>query len=317
MKFRLLLIKRVVEDIVMFPLILLGRLLSILKPLDREYKVFYFFPFYHTGGAEKVHALFANATGSQDCIIYFTKNSHNKAFFQKFKDSGCVIKEVSRYTDNKWIYFVNIIYRGLISGYINKQKNAPVVFNGQCNFGYKISPWINRNIKQIELIHSISNFSYIRIPFLPFISKTIMISVEKIKEHKKLYRRFFIPELYDNKIHHIPNASEFDSIDVSEKNFSGVIVLYSGRATYEKRAHLVVAIAREVHTVSPAVQFIMAGDEFSDFKSSNNSFISFKGNIADEKELKAVYKQSNILLITSSTEGFPFLNGKVSSTCHP
>ena len=72
-----------------------------------------------------------------------------------------------------------------------------------------------------------------------------MISVEKIKEHKKLYRRFFIPELYDNKIHHIPNASEFDSIDVSEKNFSGVIVLYSGRATYEKRAHLVVAIARE------------------------------------------------------------------------
>jgi glycosyltransferase involved in cell wall biosynthesis len=305
MKFRLLLIKRAVEDVIMFPLILLGRLLAIMKPLGREYKVFYFFPFYHTGGAEKVHALIAKATGNSDCIIYFTKKSHNASFFQKFKETGCCIKDVSKYTDNKWIYFTNIIFRGIISGFINKQKTIPVVFNGQCNFGYKISPWINKNTRQIELIHSVSNFSYIRIPFLPFITETVMISIEKIKEHKKLYHRFSIPGLYDAKIHHIPNTSEFDNIESTEKDFSKIIVMYSGRATYEKRANLIVAIAKKVHEENKDIQFIMAGDEFNKLKSSDNSFISFKGNIADEKELHAVYKQSNVLLITSSTEGFP------------
>ena len=105
MKFRVLLMKRTVEDIFMFPFILLGRLLALVKPLNRQYKVFYFFPFYHTGGAEKVHALITKATGSNECIIFFTKKSHNAAFLEKFSQSGCVIKDVSKYTDNKWLYF--------------------------------------------------------------------------------------------------------------------------------------------------------------------------------------------------------------------
>jgi glycosyltransferase involved in cell wall biosynthesis len=289
----------------MFPLIITGRLAALLKPLNKEYKVFYFFPFYHTGGAEKVHALIAKATGDKDCIIFFTKRSHNQALLQKFRESGCVIKDISTYTDNKWIYFINIIFRGIISGYINKQNSKPVVFNGQSNFGYKLSPWINKEIRQIELIHSISNFSYIRIPFLPFITKTVMISKEKIKEHTTLYRRFQIPEEYTNKIHYIPNASEFEQITLTQKKFSSLVVLYSGRATTEKRAYLVAAIAKKVHAVNPSIKFIMAGDEFSALKSAENSFISFKGNISDEKELQSVYQQSNILLITSSTEGFP------------
>jgi hypothetical protein len=43
----------------------------MISPLKKEYRVFFFFPFYHTGGAEKVHAQIANATGGNDCIIFF------------------------------------------------------------------------------------------------------------------------------------------------------------------------------------------------------------------------------------------------------
>ena len=46
----------------------------------------------------------------------------------------------SKFTDHKEFYFLNLIFRGIVSGYINKQKEKPIVFNGQCNFGYKISP---------------------------------------------------------------------------------------------------------------------------------------------------------------------------------
>ena len=111
MTFQLLLIKRTVEDLIMLPFIYMGRLLALVKPMKQEYKVFYFFPFYHTGGAEKVHALIANATADDQCIIFFTRKSYNKAFLQKFQQSGCIIKDISRYTDNKFIYFVNIIFR--------------------------------------------------------------------------------------------------------------------------------------------------------------------------------------------------------------
>src|SRR5206468_2512178 len=112
--------------------------------------------------------------------IFFTRKSQNDLFYSEFAASGCEIRDVSNYTDNKLIYFVNIIFRGMIAAYINNQKKKPVVFNGQCNFGYKISPWISNRIPQIELIHSLCSFSYIRIPFLPFISRTVMISTVRI-----------------------------------------------------------------------------------------------------------------------------------------
>ena len=80
------------------------------------------------------------------------------------------------------------------------------MFNGQCNFGYKISPWIEKSISQIELIHSFNTFSYIRIPFLPFISKTIMISQKRVEDHKRLYARYKIPVILFDKIIYVPNA---------------------------------------------------------------------------------------------------------------
>ena len=166
--YNLLQIKRSVENIFIFPFILVGRLFAVISPLKKEYRVFYFFPFYHTGGAELFNMRLTHAVGGEDCIIFFTKKSKDDRFYKEFKESGCVIKDISKFTDNKWLYFLNLIYRGIISGYINSQKTNPIIFNGQCNFGYKISPWISKHIKQLEFIHTFSSFSYIRVPFLSF-----------------------------------------------------------------------------------------------------------------------------------------------------
>ena len=193
MSYQLLTFKRNVEHIFIFPFILIGRFLAAIKPNEKEYLIYFFFPFHHTGGAEKIHAQIAQATGGADCIIYFTRKSENDSFLNEFKKSGCTIKDISKFTDNKWLYFLNLIYRGIISGYINNQKIKPFVFNGQCNFAYKISPWVNKSIRQIELLHSFNSFSYIRTPFLRFISKTIMISRKRIDEHFQFYKKINIP----------------------------------------------------------------------------------------------------------------------------
>ena len=120
--YNLLQIKRSVENIFIFPFILLGRLIAVISPLKKKYQVFYFFPFYHTGGAELFNMRLTHAVGGEDCIIFFTKKSKDNRFYKEFKESGCTIKDISKFTDNKWFYFLNLIFRGIISGYINSQK---------------------------------------------------------------------------------------------------------------------------------------------------------------------------------------------------
>jgi glycosyltransferase involved in cell wall biosynthesis len=288
-----------------FPFVVIGRLIAKFQPLKKEYRIFFFFPFYHTGGAEKVHVQIAAAAGGNDCIIYFTKRSADERFLDDFKKTNCEIKDISKYTDNKWLYFLNLFYRGIVTGYINSQKLQPVVFNGQCNFGYKISPWIKRSINQEELIHSLNTFSYIRIPFIPFIKKTVMISHKRIEDHKELYKRFKIPMQFVERIVYICNAIPLPSSVKKERSFHPFRILYSGRPGPEKRIHLIIEMAKQLHNEN--IQFEFLGDMSSLIKSSDHPYIKFHGNIKDDEKINSIYANAHLLLITSTTEGFPMV----------
>jgi glycosyltransferase involved in cell wall biosynthesis len=306
--YRLYLIKRTIEDIIMFPFILLGRFIGALRPLDKEYETFFFFPFYHVGGAEKVHAQVAKATGNKNCIIFFTRKSQNDLFYNEFAASGCTLKDISKYTDNKWIYFVNILFRGIISYYINRQQQRPVVFNGQCNFGYKISPWISKSIPQIELIHSLCSFSYIRIPFLPFIDTTVMISTIRIEEHLDLYKRYQIPLEFGKRIQFIMNGIDLpEQRLVRDMSTSPLKVLYVGRSTAEKRVHLIAQMAKAISDTSSAIQFQFMGEVKEAIPSALHPYCQFLGNQSDPAVIASFYQQAHILILTSDTEGFPMV----------
>lgn len=302
--YRLLIIKRFIEDIFIFPFILVGRLAAAIRPLKKEYRVFFFFPFYHTGGAEKVHVQIAAATGGNDCIIFFTKRSGDERFLEEFKTTGCEIKDISGIVDIKWLYFLNLFYRGIVSGYINSQSRRPIVFNGQCNFGYKISRWIKQDIPQIELIHSFNTFSYIRIPFLPFFTRTIMISRKRIEDHKQQYKGYNIPVSFEERIQYIPNAITLPQ-SVPSKSESDMVVLYVGRGTEEKRVDVIADIATELKSLF--IQVEMLGDVTGAVKKENYPFIRFYGNINDEKLISAIYGKAHVLILTSATEGFPMV----------
>jgi glycosyltransferase involved in cell wall biosynthesis len=305
--YRLLLIKRFIEDIFIFPFILAGRFYAAIKPLKREYRIFFFLSFYQTGGAEKVHAQIVQAAGGSDCIVFFTRHSVDNRFLEDFKKSGAALRDISGFTDNKWLYFMNLIYRGIITGYINHQKQKPVVFNGQCNFAYKISPWIDKIIRQVELIHSLNTFSYIRIPFIPFISKTIMISRKRIEDHKELYLRYKIPVTTAERIIYIPNGIPLPESVKTERPLSPFTVLYSGRSSPEKRIHLIMSMARELHDMNEDVQFEMIGNLSDSVNTEAFPFIKFHGNISDTQKISSIYSRAHLLLITSSAEGFPMV----------
>lgn len=305
MNYQLFRVKNSIENIIIFPFILIGRILSAFNSNKKEYEIYYFFPFYHTGGAEKVHALVAQATGGKNSIIFFTRKSQDNNFYDDFVKSGCAIKDISRYTDNKFLYFLNLVFRGIITGRINRQKQKPLVFNGQCNFGYKISPWLDKQIPQVELIHSYNTFSWIRIPFLPFISATIMISKLRIEEHLRQYDRLHIPAAYKSRIQYIVNGIPLPET-VKEKDLSGPIkVLYVGRGTEEKRVHLVAKMAEEATIQKLSVEFLFMGEVREAIPAELLQYCNLLGHKTDSDEINEIYQQAHIVIITSYTEGFP------------
>jgi L-malate glycosyltransferase len=306
MMYKFLIIKRVLEDIFIFPFILIGRCVALLQPLKKEYEVFFFFPFYHIGGAEKVHSQIVQATGNSKCIIFFTRKSVDPGFLEEFKKSGCEIKDISRFTDNKWLYFMNLIYRGIISGYINNQTSKASVFNGQCNFSYKISPWINKKVTQIELIHSFNSFSYIRIPFLPLIDKTVMISKKRIADHMSFYKKKGIPDSYASRICYISNAIQLPSVLPPKAN-DILNVLYVGRGGKEKRVELIAAMAKELHITEPHIKFQFLGDVSNILEYQDYPYIHFYGNVSEQETINSIYAKAHILILTSDTEGFPMV----------
>lgn len=278
-----------------------------IKKQTKEYDIYFFYPFFHTGGAEKVHSLISNAVGSNNCIIYFTRKSADENFYKDFQKSGCKIIDISGFTDNKYLYFLNLVFRGILSGYINNQKKRPLIFNGQCNFGYKISPWLNGPIPQVELIHSYNTFSWIRLPFLPFISKTIMISKVRMDDHLKQYELLGVPKVYHHKIQHIVNGIPLPD-SIQQKPVDGPLnILYVGRGTEEKRVHLIAQMAKEAAQKRLPVEFQFMGDVEDAIPSDLKTYCTFLGHQSDEKEIDAIYQKAHVVMITSYTEGFPMV----------
>lgn len=306
-KYRLLILKRRLENIIIFPFVITGRIIALCRPLKKEYRVFFFFPFYHTGGAEIFNMRLTHAVGGKDTIVFFTRKSVNNRFYSDFEQSGCTLKDISRYTDNKWLYFLNLIFRGIITGYINSQKNRPIIFNGQCNFGYKISPWVNKHIIQLEFIHTFCSFSYIRVPFLPYYTQTISSSEKTITDHKLFYNKWKIPAGYSERFRYILYGIELPSQKRQLLPITEFTVLFVGRGSPEKRVHIVAALAKETKAADDAVQFWFMGDVSGSVPEHLHAYCHFLGNQSDPAKIHEIYTMAHVLIITSAFEGFPLV----------
>ncbi len=308
MIYRLFLLKQFIECLFIRPFILLGRRKARKLPLRKTYDLYFFFPFYHTGGAEKVHAQIAMAFRGKKALIIFTRRSHNEGFRALFSASGHDVIDISAYTDRKSTYWNNLIWRGVVSGHINSQPSKPVVFNGQCNFAYKCAPWIDQGICQYELIHSFNSFSRIRIPFITYYRLTVMISRKAMDDHRAQYRRLGIPEEMNSRIRFIRNGIPIPA-DAVPRHTSGrrLNILYAGRGTLEKRVHIVARIAEQCRAENLPVDFTFMGDVGEGLREHTGSQSRMLGNITDPQGIARTYNESDILILTSSEEGFPMV----------
>jgi glycosyltransferase involved in cell wall biosynthesis len=311
--YALILLKRKLEAIFIGPFAWLGALYARKRRIDTDYDLFFFFPFYHTGGAEKVHSEIIQLFPQRKIALFFTKKSQNRAMYAAFQGPNIHIIEISRWTDNKWLYPLNFVFRGLLAAWIHQQKKPVMVFNGQCNFAYKLSPHVRSHIPQIELIHSFCSFSYIRLPFLPFISQTVMISKDAIAAHVNLYKRFNVPEYYYHRIRYIQNGIDLPDSPFKRASHTSIDaqkplkLLYVGRGTSEKRPFLLAQMALEAKKRAMPIEVGMVGDVNASLNDAQRQAVKLYGEITDATILSSIYQAYDVIVIVSSREGFPMV----------
>ncbi len=301
--------KRKLEELIMWPFVQAGKRWAKKHPLREEYDIFFFFPIYGLGGAEKVNADIIECVIDRNVIIFFTRTSKDSTMLHLFEKEQVTIRDISKWTDNKWQYWNNFFYRGVCAYYINHQKKEPVVFNGQCNFAYKLFPHLRSAVLKIELIHnSFKRFAWVTFPYISFIDKRIMITDCHIHDHSKYYDELGISSAYKNKIIKILNRVEVPPFAGPKRTYENLLnVYYAGRGGPQKRIPLLLKAIEKCIALNLPVRFHLAGnfkDELPEFLLKQ---VSYHGEIKGGVAMTRFHQQMDVLMMTSAFEGFPMV----------
>lgn len=287
----------------MSPFVLLGKWYGSMFPLTSQHNIFLFFPSADIGGSPKVNADIARCIKDRKPLIIFSKKPNNNRFRGLFQIEGVEITDLYPYLDRKFLHFVNFFYRGVIASWINHAKD-PVVFGGESLFFYKMIPHINKNIPCIELCHLPTWFPY-TIGFIDRINKRIF-STNKLKEDViSLYDKNHIDPLLYKRLYFIDNAVAIP--EDKETNNPRLEVVFIGRGAPQKRIHLVAAIARKMHLANDNIHFSFVGDVGNIIDTNEYPYCRFYGNVSDTTHMEKIYRDSDVLILTSAAEGLPIV----------
>jgi len=284
---------------------LISFLITELKKIKKA-EVVYFFPFYHTGGAEKVHLDIVCALNNPKDYVFFTNKSASDKFKSAFNEVAATYDTFELLNRNQWVRnrFIKIVV-----GQLNKSKNLHTVFGCNSALYYEILPLLSKSIQKIDLIHAFSKPDYgleiYSLPMVPVLDHRVVINTSTLNDFKELYTENNLNDFL-NRIKVIPNGLKLTTEVYSEKPSEKFSVGFVGRWAKEKRPELFLKIAEKVKKEIPEIAFIMAGTGMEDKNEQiEKSGVENKGEIIRQSELAQLYNKLNVLLITSYREGFP------------
>ncbi len=300
MTYRQAILKRRIESILIYPIILLGKLFHQFFPVDTNFDLVMFCPSADIGGANKVNADICKCFSEKKILIIFSKKPKNNGFLYLFEKSNVTILDLHKRVDIKYLHFINIFYRGVLSAWINKMPNA-TMFGGESIYFYKVLPYIKRNKKRVELTHVNKWLDYTQ-AFLHDIDTRIFSTENLLQDAARVYRENNLPSQLLERLKHIDN-----SIPIPENIYKvpGTLqVVFIGRGSPQKRVPLVAKIAQKLHEQKSDVHVSFAGDVSVVIDINDYPYCTFYGNVTGE-EIKKIYEQSDVLLLTSAFEGLP------------
>ncbi|WP_317897486.1 glycosyltransferase [Aurantibacillus circumpalustris] len=272
------------------------------KPVDH----LYFFPFYHMGGAERVHASILEAANQPNSITFITSKSENSDFFNLFSKHTTLV-EIDELTklgfSERWLL-------KKIKGLVSSSENATAV---GCNsmFFYQVVPHLSPKIKVVDLLHAFvhdyeSGPEKWSLACVNRINARVVINQKTKADFIKLYKKNNIVSSNVSKIKFISNYVESQK-PLPVKSESVLNVTYVGRGGEEKRVNLIAKLAKKVTSSHKNIKFHFVGNVKDAISPDLHKYCIFHNEVSDEKQLQTIYKETHILIIASTREGFPMV----------
>lgn len=276
-----------------------------LKRTKFETNLFFFFPFYHIGGAEKVHLEIVKTISSKNPIVFFTLPSADKNFLKDFKASSDVFELY------EYIRKHPLLRRRLIAILFNKINNIEnaVVFSCNSLFFYENIPKLSPHVKCIDLLHGFVHTGepgaeHWSLPYVNRINARVVINEKTKKDLLNLYTENGLSNILENRIHIIKNFVRVPDT-LEDKSTGKLNVLFVSRNSPEKRIGLIGNVGNEIAKQNIGLLTMLGTDlkQSVDPEFINN--IQFLGGISDEKLIYKEYSNAHVFILLSTREGMP------------
>jgi glycosyltransferase involved in cell wall biosynthesis len=268
-------------------------------PVVNRSGLFFFFPFFHTGGAERVHADIVNCFYAKKPWIVFTKKSSSREFYSLF-DQGASL--FNFWPICKYLYPFSV---GLAAGFINRHKQ-PVVFGANSLFYALLLPFLKPHVRCSDLIHAFGGgVETFTLPAVPKLDSRVVINQQTRHDLILQYAEAGLDAALAERIMLITNRVSVPSA-IPCKQWNGSLqMLFVGRGSEEKRVHLIGRTARRCRQEGLQIKFTIVGAGVDSLESGDEVNCTVSGHITDASVLSEMYAAAHLIVIVSSREGFP------------
>ena len=294
--------KQRIEQLVLSPFVLLGRLIGTFYKVENASGIFLILPRYDAGGSFKVNADIAEVIKEKSPLLIFTKKPTDKKFRALYDIEGVKILEIHKWIDNKFLHVNNVIWRGILATWINKHER-PIVFGGEAIYFYKLLPYLKETTKRFEIIHVNKWMNYNQ-SFIPYIDQRIFTARKIMGDYIKHYAQSGVPSQYENCLSFIENFVDLPMYRPTSN--VDIQVLFVGRNVAQKRPHVAFRIAEEVTKQNEKIKFTLVGD-LEEFREKEDTRIKVKTDVGNQLQLQQLYQTHDVLLLTSIFEGLPIV----------
>lgn len=282
-------------------LVAIAKPFGFLLPFVNGSSLFFFFPFMHVGGAERVHADIVNCFAKEKPWVFFTKKSRNGKFKALFPEASRLF---NIWPLLKYGYPLSV---GIMAGYINRHKNA-VVFGSNSLFYYLLIPYLAPHVRRTDLLHAFGGASdEFSLPVVGELDQRVVVTEKTVQDLAFQYRACGVEGHLLDRIAVIGNKVPVPEKCPEKYSPAGLEVVFIGRGAPEKRVHLVGRAASSCKVKGVSVQVILVGDTWDAVEPNDRENCLFRGELSDAGELEKIYSDADVFVLTSSREGFPLV----------
>ena len=276
-----------------------GEAIGRVWPWKNKSKLFFFYPFYQVGGAEKVHAEIAACVADRRPWVFFIYKSKDEKFKHLF-EKHAELFDLSSLINNRYAYYVCL---GALKTFINRHHKA-LVFGSNNLFFYDLLPHLKEDVRRIDLLHNFGGgIEQVSLPFVPEIDRRVICIPRTLSDLKAQYAEQGVDPQLLNRVELIELQVRVPDYYPEKPESQTLNVLYVGRASEEKRVHLAAEAARRCLERGIRAEFVFVGVMKSEMERRYHDAGIFKGEIADRQVLDEIYDRADVLVLTSIYEG--------------